>query len=53
MVGTTVFFKLDTQMMIAKVTNLVDAGPSGIVTKKIKQTRIQKKNLNLTKCMPR
>ena len=36
MVGITVFFKLDTQTMMGKVTNLVDGGPRGIVTQKQK-----------------
>ena len=36
MVDTTVFFKLDIQMVIEKVTNLVDGGPSGIIIQKQK-----------------
>ena len=36
MVDTTVFFKLDIQKMMKKVTNLVDGGPSGIIIQKQK-----------------
>ena len=43
-VSTTVFFKLDTQIMMVKVTNLVDSGPSRIVTQKKNQTEVYTNN---------
>ena len=39
MVDNTVFFKLEIQTMMEKVTNLVDGGLSGIVIKKQKIQR--------------